>query len=91
MARTFHLEVVTPDALFFEGDVDMVVMRTSEGDEAFLYDHISTNAILGKGIMKIRQEKGFTIAYCEEGFVKVNDSGVTVVTKKAEWRTGEES
>ena len=86
MANTFHLEVVTPMEKFFEGDVEMVVVRTSEGDDAYMHDHILTNAILGNGIMKIRQNGQYQKAYCEGGFVKVNEAGTTIVTKSAEWR-----
>ncbi len=87
MAQPFHLEVVTPANKLYEGDADMVVVRTVEGDEAFLYDHIHTNAIMGKGPMKIRVgAEDMRYAYCEGGFVKVNESGVTVVAKVAEWK-----
>ncbi len=91
MAQSFHLEVVTPVEKFFDGDADMVVVRTVDGDEAFLYDHIYTNAIIGKGPLKIRtEEEGLRHAHCEGGFVKVNESGVTVVAKVARWKTGDE-
>lgn len=87
MAKPFHLEVVTPDKKLFDGDADMVVVRTVGGDEAFLYDHIYTNAIIGKGVLKIREpEQPIQVAKCEGGFVKVNESGVTVVAKYAEWK-----
>lgn len=72
--------------MFFEGDVEMVVVRTAGGDDAYMYDHILTNAILGNGFMKIKADGQYKKAYCEGGFVKVNEGGTTVVTKKAEWR-----
>lgn len=87
MAKPFHLEVVTPEKRLFDGEADMVVLRTVEGDEAYLYDHIFTNAIIGKGLLKIRtDETNMQVANCEGGFVKVNESGVTVVAKLADWR-----
>ena len=29
---TFNLQIVTPDKLFYNEDVDMLVVRTTEGD-----------------------------------------------------------
>ena len=87
MAKPFHLEVVTPEKRLFDGEADMVVVRTVDGDEAYLYDHIFTNAIIGKGLLKIRSDENkMQVANCEGGFVKANESGVTVVAKIADWR-----
>ena len=87
MAKPFHLDVVTPEKRLFDGEADMVVLRTVSGDEAYLYDHIFTNAIIGDGTLKIREgEKGFKYATCKGGFVKVNENGVTVVAKEADWK-----
>ena len=53
MARPFHLEVVTPTHKLYDEDADMVVVRTVVGDEAYLYDHIHTNAIIGQGLLNL--------------------------------------
>ena len=88
MARPFHLEVVTPTHKLYDEDADMVVVRTVTGDEAYLFDHIHTNAIIGQGLLKIRSEEhGMQVAQCDGGFVKVNETGVMIVTKSAEWKT----
>ena len=87
MARPFHLEVVTPTHKLYDDNADMVVVRTVIGDEAYLYDHIYTNAIVGQGLLKIRTEDGnMQVAECDGGFVKVNETGVTIVTKSAQWK-----
>lgn len=87
MAKPFHLDVVTPEKKLYDGEADMVVLRTVEGDEAYLYDHIFTNAIIGDGTLKIREgEAGFKYASCKGGFVKVNENGVSVIAKEADWK-----
>ena len=35
-----YLKVVTPDKLFFEGEIDMLVARTIEGDVGLSLIHI---------------------------------------------------
>ena len=39
MGNKFKLEVVTPDRNFFDGETDMMIVRTTEGDVGILYDH----------------------------------------------------
>ena len=37
---TFHLKVLTVDRVFFDGDVDRVVVRTTQGDTGILPRHV---------------------------------------------------
>ena len=37
---TFPLKVMTIDHCFFEGDVDRIVVRTSQGDVGILPNHV---------------------------------------------------
>ena len=40
MANQFALEIVTPENIFYNDQVEMVIMRTTKGDRAILKDHI---------------------------------------------------
>ena len=40
MASQFALEIVTPEKVFYNDEVEMVIMRTTNGDRAILKDHI---------------------------------------------------
>ena len=46
---TFPLKVMTIDHCFFEGDVDRIVVRTSQGDVGILPNHVPYIAALGIG------------------------------------------
>ncbi len=86
MGNKFKLEVVTPDRLFFSGETDMAIMRTTEGDIGILYDHEPLVAPLRVGSLRIKQDdQTFRLAACSAGFVTVNDTDVTVVIDSAEW------
>ncbi len=88
MGNKFNLEVVTPDHMFFEGETDMVILRTTEGDIGILYDHEPLVAPLRIGSMRVRQDDNtFLLAACSAGFLTVNDDKVTVVVDSAEWVT----
>jgi F-type H+-transporting ATPase subunit epsilon len=86
MGKKFKLDVVTPDRVFFEGETDMVILKTTEGDIGILYDHEPLVAPLKVGSMRVRQDdQSFKWAACSAGFLTVNEEKVTVVIDSAEW------
>lgn len=87
MASTFLLEIVTPDKKFFEGQVEMLITRTSQGDIGILKGHENMVAPLSVGIIKIKRGEEFTDAACSGGFMTVSQSRVTLITDSAEWAT----
>ena len=50
---TFHLKVLTVDKQFFDGEVDRIVVRTSQGDVGILPNHVPYVAALGVGGLTI--------------------------------------
>lgn len=85
MATKLGLEIVTPDRKFYEDKVDMVIMRTIEGDIGVLYDHVATVAPLSVGVVKIKKDGEYKTATCAGGFVNINKELVTIITDAAEW------
>ena len=47
--KEFHLEIVTPDGLIFDEQVESLLARTDDGDVEFLAGHIDYMASLGTG------------------------------------------
>ena len=41
MANQFALEIVTPENIFYNDQVEMVIMRTTKGDRATICSRIS--------------------------------------------------
>lgn len=85
MARKFQLEIVTPDRLFYSGEVEMVVVRTTEGDEAYMADHMWTVVGLKPGVLKIRENNDIIKASCSGGFIHVKEGITTIIADSAEW------
>ncbi len=86
MGKKFNLEVVTPDRVFFEGETDMAIVRTTEGDLGILYDHEPLVAPVKIGSIRVRQDDStYRWAACTEGFVIINEEKVTIITNSAEW------
>ena len=87
MAKTFKLEVITPERLFYEGESEMVIVRTTLGYEGFLANHAPACKLLGTGIMRIKEDgaKDFRHASLTGGFIDVKDNVVTIYADAAEW------
>ena len=81
----FKLQIVAPDRLFFEGEVESVVVRTTEGDIAILKDHISYVGILDIGHAKIKADGEYKNACLSGGFIQVDEEKTTILTEAAEW------
>lgn len=82
---TFHLKVLTAERCFFEGEVDRLIVRTTEGDVGILPRHINYVAALGIGGMTITQNGTGRLAAVSGGFVEVSPEGTTVLARTCEW------
>lgn len=82
---TFNLQIVTPDKLFYDDDVDMIVVRTTEGDMGILKGHTDYVAALDVGVIKIKKDGVFKEATIAGGFIQIDKEKTTIVTEAAEW------
>ncbi|WP_294985429.1 F0F1 ATP synthase subunit epsilon [uncultured Fenollaria sp.] len=80
-----YLKVVTPDKLFFEGEIDMLVARTIEGDVGILLNHSPLVTILDIGRLVIKDGDERKIAACAGGYIDVRNNIITVVSDACEW------
>jgi F-type H+-transporting ATPase subunit epsilon len=79
------VEVVSPEAILFTGDADMVVARTlGGGDIAFLTGHVSFLGALDDWPLRVIQESGQITFAVHGGFVEVSHDRVTVLSDVAE-------
>lgn len=85
MANKLHLRVVTPSRDFFDGDCDMVILKTIDGDTGVLYGHQPLTTVLDLGYLRIIDEGGERRSTLLGGFAKVNAEGLTVISDAAEW------
>ncbi|MDO4552676.1 MAG: ATP synthase F1 subunit epsilon [Bacillota bacterium] len=86
MAKSVHLEVITPSKLFYKGDVELVIVRTVSGDEGFMARHSWACKLLIPGELWIQEagEKDFKVAAVAGGYVDVTDN-IVIFTDAAEW------
>ena len=82
----YHLRIVTPDRLVFDGNAEKLIVRTLEGDVCILANHINYLAPLGIGEAKVLAEGGtMRRAAINGGMLSVVDNEVSVIATTFEW------
>lgn len=81
----FHLKIVTPDGLIFDGEAEKLIVRTTAGDVAILARHINYVASLGMGMATVVAGGNRRTAACIGGMLSVMDGAVTLVPTTFEW------
>ena len=78
------VEVVSPEAILFTGEAEMVVARTLDGEIAFQTGHVSFLGALEDSSLRVLQESGQMTFAVHGGFVEVSNDRVTVLSDVAE-------
>ena len=82
----FHLQIVTPDRMVYDGDAERVILRTANGDVCILARHIDYAAPLGIGEARVTDAQGQTrSAACSGGLLSVSNGEVRVIATTFEW------
>lgn len=84
MAEKMMLEVLTPERLFFRGEVEEIIVTASDGEVGILPNHTSMTAALDNGLLRIR-DNGWHDAVCAEGFMLVRNNEVSIMVQSALW------
>ncbi len=83
---SFHLQIVTPDGLMYDGQAQRVLVRSIAGDVCILPRHADYVTALGMGRAKVVLEDGQArTAACIGGMLSVKDGRVRLVATTFEW------
>ena len=82
---SFPLKIVTADGLIYDGPAEMVIVRTTTGDMAFLARHINCVAPLGMGCATVVIDGNKRFAACMGGMISVVNGAVNLVPTTFEW------
>lgn len=82
---TFHLQIVTPDGGFFDGEAERVSVRTIDGEAAALGNHIPYVTALGTGEARVVVDGQTRRAAASGGMLAVTPGHVRVVATTFEW------
>ncbi len=85
MASTFLLEIVTPERKFFSGEVEMVVLKTTDGEMGILKDHTPMVVAVSIGPVRIQKDGEWLEAVLSEGFMEISQNKNIILVDTAEW------
>ena len=77
--KEFHLQIVTPDGLAYDGMVASLLVRSNDGDIEFLANHIDYITTLGIGKARIRENCKDRYASVSGGFVTISEGKATLI------------
>jgi F-type H+-transporting ATPase subunit epsilon len=87
MANTLPFKLITPTRLVFEGDAELVIAVTTEGEEGILPQHAPFLAALKPGVLRANVVKDGVSSRLElatgEGFMQALPDRVTVLVGDA--------
>ena len=78
--KSFHIEIVTPDGLAYDGDVESLLVRTDDGDVEILAGHTDFFASISTGRARILVDGKARFASINGGFISVQGGKVRLVT-----------
>jgi len=84
MAKTFKLEIVTPEKIVFSEDVVSLVAPAEEGYLGVLAGHAPLLCALKPGEIKIRRESGEMLYATSGGFMEVMPKKTSILCESAE-------
>lgn len=74
--RAFNIEIVTPDGLKYSGEVESLLVRTTEGDIEILAGHTDFLASLATGRARLIVDGKTRVASASGGFLSVKGGKV---------------
>lgn len=83
--KPFTLRIITPEKVFFDGETEQIIVRTTEGDIGVLAGHENYVADLPAGPFKVKSDGKFRIAAISGGVLKVSKESTTILAMAAEW------
>jgi F-type H+-transporting ATPase subunit epsilon len=80
---TLKLEILTPEAKIFEGEVERVLLPGAEGDMEILPQHMALITELKAGELHFQLKGEMQVLAIGEGFAEITGSSVGVLTDGA--------
>ena len=80
-----RLKVIAPERIFYEGDVDFVEFRTTEGNRGVYPGHVSEVCIVAPGELIIHENGNEHVAALHSGFLEIKPEEIRILAEVIEW------
>lgn len=82
---SFHLQIVTPDGLFYDGQAEKLDVRAVTGGITILPRHVNYVTPLGMGAATVTIDGKDRLAACIGGMLSVSGNEVRLIATTFEW------
>lgn len=83
MSTLMNLDIITPDAKIYDGDVKCVTVPGANGSFQVKYNHAPLISVLTKGDIRVETETGEqTFKALEEGVIEVLNNQIIILCEK---------
>ncbi len=83
--KTLYVQIVTPYDMFFEGQVEMVVLTSKDGEIGIMPGHTPLIAALVPGEIRLRIDQQWRVMSASNGYAEIGPELTMIVVNAAEW------
>ena len=85
MATPINVELVAPDRVVWEGEADLLIARTTDGELGIMANHIPLLGVLVDAPVRVRQDgRDVKTVNVKGGFLSVTKEKVSVLAEAVE-------
>lgn len=85
MAEKFRLKIAMPSGQFYDNEVNMVELTTTEGRIGIYGGHFPLAAMAAPGVLRIHENGMVKEAALHSGFIEILPERVTILAEDLEW------
>ena len=84
-AKNVNLPILTPEKVFFNGEVTQIIAETPEGAMGIMADHMPSIAVVSDSLLKVEENGVWRRAAVGQGIMAVSTAGIEFFVDTAEW------
>jgi len=85
MRKNVNLSILTPEKVFFKGEVSQITAETSEGEMGIMAGHMPIIAVISDSFLKVDENGAWRGAALGQGIMNVSSAGIEFFVDTAEW------
>ena len=85
MAEKFDIEIISPDEVFYTGEITLLELTSVEGQMGVYKNHIPMTTILEPCVMRMHNDENIKTCAVLGGFVEIQKEKITVLAEDAQW------
>ena len=82
----FHLQIITPDGVQFDGESTQISVRATEGELAVLAGHLPLVTALADGECRVYTADGVRKGHCSGGMLSCNKDITRLFSTDFRWK-----